>query len=106
MSGWYCVHCGARNDHSGAAGRTLEACAACGYISSVGCAHVGNQAAIWAGLADLRAAAPGTRADGAPCPHPPARLCAWRAYDGTLCVACCDCGAVLAGAADAAPLQG
>lgn len=35
------------------------------------------------------------------CPHPPTRLFTWWAYDGTLCAACCDCGAVLAGAADA-----
>lgn len=37
----------------------------------------------------------------APRPHPPARLWTWRAADGVLCVACCDCGAVLAGAAEA-----
>ena len=34
-----------------------------------------------------------------PCTHPPARLFAWFAYDGTLCTACCDCGEVLTGAA-------
>ena len=34
-----------------------------------------------------------------PCTHPPARLFAWFAYDGTLCMACCDCGNVLTGAA-------
>ena len=34
-----------------------------------------------------------------PCTHPPARLFAWFAYDGTLCTACCDCGDVLTGAA-------
>jgi hypothetical protein len=33
------------------------------------------------------------------CQHPARRLYSWRALDGTLCVACCDCGAVLAGAA-------
>jgi len=33
------------------------------------------------------------------CTHPPARLFAWFAYDGTLCIACCDCGDVLTGAA-------
>lgn len=32
------------------------------------------------------------------CPHPPARLYSWTAYDGTICVGCCDCGAILAGA--------
>jgi hypothetical protein len=32
-----------------------------------------------------------------PCKHPPQRLWAWTAYDGTLCVACCDCGAILKG---------
>ena len=37
------------------------------------------------------------------CPHPPARQRAWFARDDTapagqvLCIACCDCGAVLAG---------
>lgn len=39
------------------------------------------------------------------CPHPPARIFTWWAYDGTLCAACCDCGAVLAGAADAEDVQ-
>ncbi len=34
-----------------------------------------------------------------PCPHPVRRLYAWLAYDDTLCVACCDCGAVLRGGA-------
>ena len=34
------------------------------------------------------------------CPHPPTRLYTWFAYDGTLCIACCDCGEVLAGAAE------
>lgn len=33
------------------------------------------------------------------CKHPPARLFAWTAHDETLCVACCDCGAILKGAA-------
>ncbi len=31
------------------------------------------------------------------CPHPVTRRFSWFAYDDTLCVACCDCGAVLAG---------
>lgn len=41
-----------------------------------------------------------------PCQHPPARRYAWFARDDTapggtvLCVACCDCGAVLAGAGE------
>ncbi len=39
------------------------------------------------------------------CPHPPARRFAWHAYDGTLCVGCCDCGEVLAGAATLAALS-
>ena len=34
-----------------------------------------------------------------PCAHPPTRLFTWFAHDGTLCIACCDCGAVLAGVA-------
>jgi hypothetical protein len=34
------------------------------------------------------------------CNHPPARLFTWFAHDGTLCIACCDCGEVLAGAAE------
>jgi hypothetical protein len=34
------------------------------------------------------------------CTHPPARLFSWFANDGTLCIACCDCGDVLAGAAE------
>ena len=33
------------------------------------------------------------------CRHPAHRIFAWRAYDGELCAACCDCGAVLKGAA-------
>jgi len=33
------------------------------------------------------------------CQHPSRRLYSWTAADGTLCVGCCDCGAVLAGAA-------
>jgi len=32
--------------------------------------------------------------------HPPKRLYCWIAFDQTLVVCCCDCGAVLAGAAD------
>ena len=35
-----------------------------------------------------------------PCTHPPTRIYTWFAYDGTLCAGCCDCGEVLAGAAD------
>ena len=34
------------------------------------------------------------------CKHPPTRIYSWFAYDGTLCAGCCDCGEVLAGAAD------
>lgn len=40
------------------------------------------------------------------CPHPPPRLYAWHALNpqtgkaDILCVACCECGAVLQGAAD------
>lgn len=34
------------------------------------------------------------------CTHPPARLFAWIAYDGTLVVCCCECGQVLRGAAN------
>lgn len=33
------------------------------------------------------------------CSHPPTRLFAWYANDGTLCVCCCECGAVLKGGA-------
>ena len=33
------------------------------------------------------------------CAHPPKRLYSWRARDNTLCVGCCDCGAILSGAA-------
>jgi hypothetical protein len=33
------------------------------------------------------------------CPHPPSRLWAWTALDKTLCVCCCECGAVLRGGA-------
>jgi hypothetical protein len=36
----------------------------------------------------------------APCRHPPARYFTWFAGDGTLCIACCDCGAVLRGASN------
>jgi hypothetical protein len=32
------------------------------------------------------------------CTHPPSRLYAWRAYDETLVVTCCECGSVLQGA--------
>lgn len=39
----------------------------------------------------------------AECRHNPARLFSWYANDGTLCVGCCDCGAVLAGAAEKIP---
>lgn len=38
---------------------------------------------------------------GGACQHPATRVYTWLAYDGTLCAACCDCGAVLAGAATA-----
>jgi hypothetical protein len=34
------------------------------------------------------------------CPHPGPSKWAWFAYDGTLCVACCACGAVLQGGAE------
>ena len=34
------------------------------------------------------------------CKHPPTRQYAWHAYDGTLCVCCCDCGEVLTGGAE------
>ena len=39
-----------------------------------------------------------------PCQHPPSRYWTWFAYDmvaerDILCVCCCDCGKVLAGAA-------
>jgi hypothetical protein len=33
------------------------------------------------------------------CPHPARRLHSWHAYDGTLCVACSECGEVLSGEA-------
>lgn len=55
------------------------------------------------GLAQAAGAPAGTKADGTPCKHPAGRLWAWYARDDTapggqvLCVACCDCGAVLAG---------
>ena len=32
------------------------------------------------------------------CRHPPTRLWSWTSADGVLCVACCECGAVLRGA--------
>ena len=35
--------------------------------------------------------------DPATCKHPSTHQFWWHAYDGTLCGACCDCGAVLAG---------
>jgi hypothetical protein len=31
------------------------------------------------------------------CKHPPERLYSWTAYDGVVCVSCCECGASLAG---------
>jgi len=34
------------------------------------------------------------------CKHPPARVYGWLAFDDTLCLACCDCGAVLRGAVE------
>ncbi len=34
------------------------------------------------------------------CYHPPTRLFAWYAYDGTLCVCCCECSEVLRGGAE------
>lgn len=36
----------------------------------------------------------------APCKHPPERVYAWEARDGTTCAACCECGAVLKGGAE------
>jgi hypothetical protein len=39
------------------------------------------------------------------CKHPPNRLYAWRAYDGTLCIACCDCGIALKGAISADEIE-
>ena len=41
-----------------------------------------------------------SRTNMPPCKHPPTRIYTWFAYDGTLCAGCCDCGEVLAGAAD------
>lgn len=32
------------------------------------------------------------------CKHPPHRLYTWHAYDGTLCIGCCECGVALKGA--------
>ena len=32
------------------------------------------------------------------CTHPPTRLYTWTAFDGTFCIACCECGAALKGA--------
>lgn len=37
------------------------------------------------------------------CTHPPKRLYCWTAYDGTRCVACCDCGEILRGSELIAP---
>ena len=34
------------------------------------------------------------------CKHPPERYYCWTAWDGTLCIGCCDCGEVLRGAYD------
>ena len=34
------------------------------------------------------------------CQHPPTRLYSWYAFDGTLCVCCNVCGAVLRGSCD------
>jgi hypothetical protein len=34
----------------------------------------------------------------AACKHPPERLHSWTAADGVVCVGCCECGALLAGA--------
>jgi len=40
------------------------------------------------------------------CKHPAPQLYSWIAYDGQLCVCCCICGAVLAGAAQDTPPPG
>lgn len=32
------------------------------------------------------------------CSHPPSRYYSWFAYDGVLCIGCCDCGDILKGA--------
>lgn len=40
-----------------------------------------------------------THIHASPCTHPASRLYTWRAYDGTQCVCCCICGAVLKGGA-------
>lgn len=37
-------------------------------------------------------------ADTTPCTHPPTRLYCWHVGD-VVCIACCDCGAVLKGGA-------
>ena len=37
------------------------------------------------------------------CPHPPHRLFSWVAYDGTLVIACSECGACLQGGTDDPP---
>ena len=34
------------------------------------------------------------------CKHPPERVFSWFSSDGTFCAGCCDCGKVLAGAAN------
>jgi hypothetical protein len=39
------------------------------------------------------------------CTHPPRRLYGWTAFDGTFVVACCQCGAVLKGAAPETPKE-
>lgn len=37
---------------------------------------------------------------GSECKHPARRLFGWKAFDGTLCICCCECGEVLRGAAE------
>jgi len=34
------------------------------------------------------------------CKHPPERLFSWFAWDGTLCIGCCDCGEILKGSTE------
>ena len=51
------------------------------------------------GIRDSRAIIREALAAGDACPHPPARLYSWTAADDTFCICCCDCGAVLDGAA-------
>ena len=41
----------------------------------------------------------------AECKHPPHRLYSWEAFDGTICVGCCECGSVLRGAMSAEELN-